>query len=200
MSFDDQEQLFGAGVRGLLRFLVRYRHLHPHLLPEERKKRLRTFLLRHYTDWGIREIAGVYECLCDIIVSRFKMGGRGIEELDDLCAALIVDLDVLRIPGREPERWVRGVERKAGRGDLLLPVDEALGRLKRVSEGEEGEEDWSEEEEGVTDEGCVVEEWEVRGIGQDREVPSPGVLEKLGARIEAVNTRRQRALAFGAAL
>jgi hypothetical protein len=205
MSSDDQEQLYGPGVRGLLRFLVRYRHLRKTLPPEDRKKRLRTFLLKHYTDWGLREISGVYECLCDIIMARLKVVGGTEEDAEDLCAALIADLEVLRMPRKEAERWVGGVKRRASRTDLVQPVDEALGRLKKVSDGEEGEEDWSEEEEEddmVVEDEVVVDDWEM--VVEVQKPGSggctPGVLEQLGARIEAANGMRRRAMAFGAEL
>lgn len=140
---EEQEELYGPGVRGLLRYIMRYHALRCEIRsPEARWRRMAEFLESHYTPWGVHEIEAVYEILCDIVVSRITAAGFGrVEDLGATCAYLIAGLDVLEMPRRGVCGWV--MEREAARniecGDAKK--EHRWFFLKPVGGGEEG--DWA---------------------------------------------------------
>ncbi|KAF8540960.1 hypothetical protein BDD12DRAFT_831179 [Trichophaea hybrida] len=110
LSDDDKDTLYGPGVRGLLRYLVHYHTLRKtDKSREARWRKMCAFLKRHYTAWGIHEMAGVYECLCDIVASR--MEGVGRDEMETECSYVIVQLEVLNMPARNGRIWLKEKER-----------------------------------------------------------------------------------------
>ncbi|KAF8242652.1 hypothetical protein K440DRAFT_616204 [Wilcoxina mikolae CBS 423.85] len=59
-------------------------------------------------------MAGVYECLCDIVASR--MEGAGRDEMETECSYVIAQLEVLNMPARNGRRWLKEKE-KSKRSD-----------------------------------------------------------------------------------
>ncbi|KAI5796098.1 hypothetical protein FPQ18DRAFT_326880 [Pyronema domesticum] len=98
MCKDEAELVYGPGVRGLLRYLVKY-HILRRSTPsrELRMQKMTEFLKEYYTYTGIHEIAGVYECLSDIISQRLEKSPND-EEVEAECSYLIAQLEVLFIP------------------------------------------------------------------------------------------------------
>lgn len=148
-SDEENEKLYGPGLHALLRFIIRYHSLRRTIGSRDRRsKEMCIFLCKHYTVWGIRQMAGVYECLCDILTTR--LAAMDDEELNTECAYLIAELGILDItaptggwsePLREEESPVLDEQRRYLRREHNMffcnPVNDALRRLTS-GEGFEG--------------------------------------------------------------
>ena len=185
LTHDDQDMLYGPGVRGLLRYTMRYnaliRHVHG---SEARWRHMQRFLEATYTPWGIGEIAGVYEILCDIIVSRLGGAACGDEDLDATCAHLIAGLDILNLPLGGVRDWIleKQAERNAEAGGADVKNEHRWFFLKPPSIRDptyvlgRGVSAWSTPRAG--DDGAFAADWDVpRSMLRTTKVPGAKVRE-----------------------
>ncbi|KAI5856389.1 hypothetical protein BZA05DRAFT_471471 [Tricharina praecox] len=133
------ENTYGTGIRGLLRYLFRYKMLCRAMTSTQRRRRMQQFLERHYTAWAVRDIADVYEALRGVIARR--LGWIQGPELEDVAAYLIADLRVLQMPQTGAHQWLAQLEReKGGRtehsGFFWGPVVGALKSADDLAAGE----------------------------------------------------------------
>jgi hypothetical protein len=71
----EADLLYGAGVRGLLRFLARYSALRQRIRnPLQRRGKMRAFLETHYTVWAVREMIVVHELLMGGVGEKLGLG------------------------------------------------------------------------------------------------------------------------------
>ncbi|KAI5812251.1 hypothetical protein BZA77DRAFT_324540 [Pyronema omphalodes] len=143
---DEAESVYGPGVRGLLRYLVKY-HIIRRTTPSRhlRMQRMTEFLKERYTYTGIHEMAGVYECLSDIISQRLEKSPDDEEEVHSVCSYLIAQLEVLFIPEHgDTSKWLWQNETNRSEEELYIlrrdhksffwePAQEALHQV--VNEG-----------------------------------------------------------------
>jgi hypothetical protein len=205
LSDEDKDTLYGPGVRGLLRYLVRYHTLRKTVKSREvRWRKMCAFLRRHYTVWGIHEIAGVYECLCDIVASRMEGGGR--DDMETECAYVIAQLEVLNMPLRNGRQWLKEKE-KAKRTDeenralrrehKMFFWKPARDALIQMAEHKGNREECERGEKGVNSDNILGKSNDDDSGGEFSEGSrtvqiSGGLLEKLsGTKLEGTGRRRR---------